>query len=72
MTGKIKRVMDKGFGFITSDESEKDIFFHFSQLVDVDFDQLQEGDAVQFEIEDSPRGPQAVNISLASATDAVA
>lgn len=65
MTGKIKRVMDKGFGFITSDESEKDIFFHFSQLVDVDFDQLQEGDAVQFEIEDSPRGPQAVNISRA-------
>lgn len=65
MTGKIKRVMDKGFGFIESADSDKDIFFHFSQLVDVDFNQLQEGDEVQFEIEDSPKGPQAVNITVA-------
>lgn len=62
MTGNIKRVTDKGFGFISVEGQEKDIFFHFSALVNVDFNSLQEGDAVEFEVEDAPKGPQAINI----------
>ena len=62
MNGTIKRLADKGFGFITAEGQEKDIFFHFSALVNVDFNSLQEGDTVEFEVEDAPKGPQAVNI----------
>lgn len=59
--------MDKGFGFIKMDGSDKDIFFHFSQLQGCDFNQLQPGDMVEFDIEESPKGPQAVNIRIATA-----
>jgi CspA family cold shock protein len=65
MTGTIKRLTDKGFGFIATDESDKDIFFHSSALVDVMFNDLNEGDAVTFEVEDSDKGPRAVNVTRA-------
>ncbi|HUT22530.1 MAG TPA: cold shock domain-containing protein [Candidatus Bipolaricaulota bacterium] len=66
MTGTIKRLTDKGFGFIASDESpDKDVFFHSSALVGVGFNDLREGDAVTFEVEDSEKGPRAVNVSKA-------
>ncbi|MFZ2682092.1 MAG: cold shock domain-containing protein [Patescibacteria group bacterium] len=63
MTGTIKRLTDKGFGFITPDEAgAKDVFFHTSALVDVMFDDLREGDKVSFETEESDKGPRAVNV----------
>ena len=46
MTGKIARVTDRGFGFITPDDGQKDVFFHAKDLVDVEFNDLREGDMV--------------------------
>lgn len=66
MNGKIKRLTDKGFGFIAPDGGEgKDLFFHSSALQGVDFNSLQEGDAVTFETEDSDKGPRAINVARA-------
>jgi CspA family cold shock protein len=63
-TGTIKRIMDKGFGFIGVEGNEKDTFFHANEVVDTDFASLKEGDTVTFEMEDSDRGPQAVKVTL--------
>ena len=63
MTGTIKKLTDRGFGFIEYDDSDKDLFFHSSELKDVEFNDLQEGDKVSFEIAESPKGPNAKNIS---------
>ena len=66
MNGTIKKlVSEKGFGFISREGEEKDLFFHSSALVGVQYDELQEGDAVTFEVEDSQRGPNAVNVQRA-------
>jgi len=65
MNGVIKKKTDKGFGFITVEGQEKDLFFHSKSLVGVTFDELQEGDNVTFETEDSPKGPNAVNVQRA-------
>ncbi len=65
MNGVIKKKTDKGFGFITVQGQEKDVFFHSKSLVGVSFEELNEGDEVTFEIEDSPKGPNAVNVSRA-------
>lgn len=64
-TGTIKKVTDKGFGFITGEGMAKDLFFHSNSLVGVKFDELREGDAVSFETEDSPKGMNAVNVQRA-------
>ncbi len=65
MNGSIKRLTDKGFGFITPDGEAKDVFFHSSALVGVAFDELQVGDKVSFDTEDSDKGPRAVNVTRA-------
>lgn len=65
MTGVIKKIMDKGFGFITPETGGKDIFFHSNSLVGVQFNELHEGDTVTFEAEDSPKGKNAVNVQRA-------
>ena len=65
MTGTIKKKTDKGFGFITGEGLEKDLFFHSNSLVGVTFDELNEGDAVSFEMEDSPKGPNVLNVQRA-------
>jgi len=65
MNGTIKRKTDKGFGFIAVEGQEKDIFFHSNSLVGVTFNELQEGDRVSFEVEQSPKGPNAVNVKMA-------
>ncbi|MBP7805222.1 MAG: cold shock domain-containing protein [Candidatus Pacebacteria bacterium] len=65
MTGTIKKVTDKGFGFITAEGLAKDVFFHAKNLVGITFDELREGDAVSFDTEDSPKGQNAVNIQRA-------
>ena len=65
MTGTIKRLTDKGFGFIAGEGLAKDLFFHSNSLVGVTFDELKEGDAVSFETEESPKGLNATNVQRA-------
>lgn len=65
MNGVIKRKTSQGFGFITAEGQEKDLFFHSNSLVGVTFDEIQEGDNVTFEIEESPKGLNAVNVTRA-------
>jgi len=65
MNGTIKKLTDKGFGFITGEGLEKDLFFHKNALVGTQFEQLREGDSVTFESEKSPKGLNAVNVKLA-------
>ncbi len=63
-TGKIKKlVRERGFGFIT-DTDGREVFFHQSALVDVQFDGLNEDQDVEFEVENSPKGPRAINIKV--------
>ena len=64
-TGTIARLTDKGFGFIKVEGQEKDLFFHSNELVNVQFNELQEGDKMSFEVADSPKGPNAVKVSRA-------
>jgi len=61
--GTIARVTDKGFGFITIEGQEKDLFFHSNELVNVAFDSLREGDRVSFEVAEGPKGKNATQIS---------
>jgi len=61
--GTIARLMDKGYGFIKTEDSEKDLFFHANELQGVDFDSLKDGDEVEFEVKEEAKGPQAVNVS---------
>ncbi len=66
MNGTIKKLTDKGFGFISREGEEKDLFFHSNSLVGVEYNDLREGDAVTFELDnDGPKGPAAVNVSKA-------
>ena len=65
-TGKVKWFNDaKGFGFITSEGLAKDLFFHSNALVGVSYNELHEGQALSFEMEQSPKGMNAVNVRLA-------
>jgi cold shock CspA family protein len=64
-TGKVKTVTDKGFGFIKSDELDKDIFYHESILTgELATRKLRVDDTVTFETEESEKGKRAINISL--------
>ena len=65
MQGTIKRLMDKGYGFISCPEVEKDLFFHSTALVGCEFNQLQEGDKVTFETEETDKGLNATNVAKA-------
>ena len=78
ITGTVKwfsRV--KGYGFISPDSGEKDVFVHFSAISGDGYRNLEEGQRVEFSIEDSPKGPQATQVvdlgkkdqAPASATD---
>jgi CspA family cold shock protein len=62
MQGTIKRLTDKGFGFIGPDNGDKDIFFHSNDLSGVQYADLKEGDKVSFEIGQSEKGPKAINV----------
>ncbi|MFQ6122781.1 MAG: cold-shock protein [Dehalococcoidales bacterium] len=64
MKGKIKRLIwDRGFGFISA-EDETEVFFHRSALQDVNFDTLEEGNSVEFDLERGYKGPRAVNVKV--------
>jgi CspA family cold shock protein len=63
-TGKIKKIVgDRGFGFI-SDTDGREVFFHQSGLVEAKLSDLNEDTQVEFEIENSPKGPRAVNVHV--------
>lgn len=64
-TGTIKRLTDRGFGFISIEGKEKDLFFHSNELKGVTFEELKEGDKVQFEVTSGPKGDNATNVSRA-------
>lgn len=55
----------KGFGFITPEDGSKDVFVHFSAIQSDGFRTLGEGQAVTYESEDGPKGPQAKNVQPA-------
>ena len=63
MEGTIKNLTDKGFGFITVDGEEKDLFFHSNELRGVTYEELKVGDRVSFEKADSEKGPNATNVT---------
>ncbi|MCA9365410.1 cold shock domain-containing protein [Candidatus Kaiserbacteria bacterium] len=66
MNGTIAIKKDSGFGFIAPSDGGKDVFFHASALVDVAFDDIQQGDAVTFDITEGPKGPAAENVQRTS------
>jgi CspA family cold shock protein len=62
--GTVKKIVsDKGFGFIEA--NGQDIFFHHSSLVGVQIEELQEGQAVAYEMGNGPKGPRAENVTPA-------
>lgn len=61
-TGTVKFFNNaKGFGFITPDDAGKDVFVHKNDLVD----QISEGDKVSYDVEEGPKGLNAVDVKLA-------
>ena len=64
-TGKVKWFNgEKGFGFIEQEDGGKDVFVHFSAIQGDGYRDLNEGDSVQFEVEQGPKGLQATNVSV--------
>ena len=62
-TGTVKWFNEsKGYGFITQDEGEGDVFVHFSAIQGTGFRTLAEGQRVSFEVEQGPKGPQASKV----------
>ncbi len=62
--GTIKKITDKGFGFIQGDRG--DIFFHSSSVVESSFDSLREGQTVEYSEGRGPKGPCAENVKVVS------
>ena len=65
MKGTIKKLDERRFGFITPEKGDKDLFFHANDVADEGFNELNEGDAVTFEMGDSPKGPKANDVKAA-------
>jgi CspA family cold shock protein len=64
-TGTVKWFNEsKGFGFITPSDGSKDVFVHFSAIQSDGFRTLQEGQKVEFETENGPKGPQAAKVKI--------
>jgi len=66
MFGTIKKIVrDKGFGFVVPDDGSDDVFFHRSRLAPkVVFEDLREGDEVEFQVTKGEKGPQALNLKV--------
>ena len=65
MKGTIARLTEQGFGFITPEGGDKDVFFHANEVQGVEFNDLREGDVVTFEMTEGPKGPAAANVTRA-------
>lgn len=65
MKGTIKKLHDRGFGFISAEGMQKELFFHAKSLSGIRFEDLREGDEVTFDTEESPKGMNAVNVQKA-------
>ncbi len=66
MTGTIKKLNERRFGFIAREGEAKDLFFHEKDLKGVTFDELKEGDTVSFDVDTTgEKGPAAVNVQKA-------
>ena len=65
MTGKVKWFKaEKGYGFITDDNGQGDIFVHFSAINADGYKTLEEGQTVEFDVVEGDRGPQAANVTV--------
>jgi len=66
MFGTIKKIVrDKGFGFVVPDDGSDDVFFHRSRLAaKVVFEDLREGDEVEFQVTKGEKGPQALDLKV--------
>ena len=63
-TGTVKWFNNsKGFGFITPDDGSADVFVHFSAIASDGYRTLEEGQAVSYDVETGPKGPQASNVT---------
>jgi len=62
LEGVVKRWLDRGYGFIGVEGEDDDVFVHQSALEGAY--ELREGQKVEFDIEDSPKGPRAVNVKI--------
>ena len=64
MKGKINKLIQRrGFGFIDAEDGQE-VFFHRSALEGIDFNALEEGNDVEFDVEEGPKGPKAVKVNL--------
>jgi len=65
LTGTVKWFNNtKGYGFIVQDNGEKDVFVHHTAIQAEGYRSLQEGQRVSYEVEQTPKGPAAVNVSV--------
>ena len=61
--GSIKKIVsDKGFGFIEGEGASGDMFFHCSEVQETTFEALTEGQSVDYEVGDGPKGPRAISV----------
>ena len=72
MQGTIVRKRSEGYGFIKPEGGDKDVFFHASSVAEGTFDDLTEGDTVDFDLEEGPKGPAAANVRKSDAPAAAA
>ena len=67
LKGKVKWFnQNKGFGFIEREDKEKDVFVHISAIRSAGMNGLDEGQVITFEIEEGPKGPNAINLQKVS------
>ncbi|NIS62005.1 MAG: cold shock domain-containing protein [Proteobacteria bacterium] len=67
LKGTVKRLIrERGFGFISAEDG-REIFFHRSALEGIDFETLEQGNSVEFNVERGPKGPRAVNVKMIEA-----